>query len=159
MRLDTLDMGQNRSHSSHTKDSRQIPRRMPRAHPKGYRPIIKPGWIVTNRRVDIHVNATIAVAAVIVFIGTAVVIVAAPREVMPVEAVRPLDISWTSPLGDKSRMISALNRHSLATVQSMMDVHAALGIVHVAQLAVRATLECAAAFQLMLLGTFGAGAP
>jgi hypothetical protein len=71
--------------------------------------------------------------------------------------IAALHITATSALGDQPAAIMALYRDSPPTAQVVMDVHPALGIMHIAHLAAGAGTHRAAAFCDVLGAALGRG--
>ena len=83
------------------------------------------------------------------------IVVCAPRIVVPVMRVSSLNIARASPLGNDSGVVRTLYRDALAPIDPVVNIHPALGIMHIAHSAVGALLQRAAILQLGLLAAFG----
>jgi hypothetical protein len=59
-------------------------------------------------------------------------------EFMPVKHVRVLHISAAAMLGDNSGVIGSFYRDVTASIQPVVDVHAAMGVVYIASTSVNA---------------------
>jgi hypothetical protein len=70
-----------------------------------------------------------------------------PGVEIPVERVRAFDKPWSAPLGNNSRMIGAYYGDPASARQFMVNVHAALRVVHVSQPAAGTTRDGIAAGQ------------
>src|ERR1035437_5780678 len=85
----------------------------------------------------------------------AMVVVRPPAKIVAVVTVPALHISGTAPLGNHAAAVMALDRDSAAAAQVVMDVHAALGVMHVADLAAGAGANRAAALGDVLVAALG----
>ena len=97
----------------------------------------------------------VAVAAIVTVIRTPVVVVGASREIVPMVRVGALNIPRTSSLGNDSGVVRALDRNAPAPVQAAVNIHTALGIMHIADSAIGASLDRAAVLQMSLLASLG----
>src|SRR5271157_231871 len=80
-----------------------------------------------------------------------------PAKIVAVVTIATLHVSRPAPLGNNAAAVMALDRDSVAAAQIVMDVHAALGVMHVADLAVGAGTNRAAALGDVLTAALGRG--
>jgi hypothetical protein len=94
--------------------------------------------VVETGSVNMNRQPAISKAAVIAVVFMTVIIVRAPRKVMPVIAVPALYESRAAPFGNQTAAVMAIHRNSPSPVQSVVNVHPAPGVMHVAYPAVGA---------------------
>ena len=102
------------------------------AYPRVIRPSIKAGGKEKARGIHVQLQSAIAIAAVEAAVLVAVVEVAAPAEIMAMVVVPALHVTRTAAFTVDAAVVGALNMDSAVSVQPMMDVHAALGVMYIA---------------------------
>ena len=88
----------------------------------------------------------------------AMVVVRPPAKIVAVVTIATLHVSPAAPLGNNTAAVMTLDRDSAAAAQIVMGVHAALRVMHVADLAAGAGANRAAALGNMLSASLGRGA-
>ena len=107
-------------------------------------PTIKSNGIVVDGLIHLYVDAAVGISAVVTVIGPALVVVGAARIFVAVVKVPTLHIAGASALGKNSRVIVALDDDTGVSVDPVVNIHPAPGVMQIANSAVGAALHCAA---------------
>jgi hypothetical protein len=100
------------------------------------RPPIKAGVIEVVRGIHVHMPPMVVIAVIEVAVRVTVVGVAAPPEIVAMVIVRALHIARTATLSIDVAVVGAFYMDCPVAVQPVMHVHAPLGVMHVADLAI-----------------------